>query len=78
MSVDRYTKAVLTVIALCLVWISLGGSSLIPKAEAQAQAQEQRVFIAGWVDDHGTPRLFPRPLLPAANPLSAGMPITTR
>ena len=35
MYVDRYTKLVLTVIAVCLVWISLGGPSLITSASAQ-------------------------------------------
>lgn len=35
MTVDRYTKTVLTIIAVCLVWLSLGGSSLLPRVEAQ-------------------------------------------
>ena len=29
MVVDRYTKAVLSVIAACLVWLSVGGPSLL-------------------------------------------------
>jgi hypothetical protein len=35
MRIDRYTKAVLTVIAACLVWIPLGGPNLLPVAHAQ-------------------------------------------
>ena len=45
--VDRYTKLVLTVIAICLVWIALGGPSLITPVEAQAG---DRVILAGWID----------------------------
>jgi hypothetical protein len=51
MSVDRYTKAVLTVIALCLVWIALGGPS--PIKPVSAQNEGQRVIIAGWTDPTG-------------------------
>jgi len=47
MSVDRYTKAMLTIIAACLVWMSLGGPALIAPVEAQTG---NRVFIAGWID----------------------------
>ena len=50
MSVDRYTKLVLTVIAVCLVWLSVGGPSLLTPVNAQA---DQRVLIAGWVDGDG-------------------------
>jgi hypothetical protein len=35
MRTDRYTKIVLTIIALCLVWLSLGGPKLLPAARAQ-------------------------------------------
>ncbi len=55
MTVDRYTKVVLTVIAACLVWLSLGGPSLI----TPVQAQNDRVYLAGWVDERGTARAFP-------------------
>ena len=58
MSVDRYTKVVLTVIAVCLVWLSLGGPSLI--APVSAQADDERVILAGWVDEKGTVVAFPR------------------
>ena len=77
MPIDRYTKAVLTVIAVCLLWISLGGPSMLPTATAQVSAADQRVVIAGWVDDQGTPRPFPRPLVARPNSLSAGIPVAT-
>jgi hypothetical protein len=51
MKTDLYTKAVLTVIAACLVWICL--NSVTPTALAQtAPAQPARVMI---VDERGTP-----------------------
>ena len=43
----RAHKAMLTVIALCLVWISLGGPSLLPGVGAQSTAD---VVIGGWRD----------------------------
>ena len=54
MPVDRYTKLVLTVIAVCLVWLSVGGPSIL--TPLSAQADQQRVLIAGWVDGDGTVR----------------------
>lgn len=58
MSVDRYTKAVLTVIAACLVWLSLGGPSLITSVSAQGDTTEQ-VLLRGWVDENGAVVRFP-------------------
>jgi hypothetical protein len=46
MRVDFYTRAVLTVIAACLVWIAIGGPSLLPSVQAQAAVQNVRVV--GW------------------------------
>ena len=57
MSADRYTKIVLTVIAACLIWSSLGGPSLI----SPVSAQSDRVYIAGWIDQDGSFRSLPRP-----------------
>ena len=57
MVVDRYTKALLTVIALCLVWLSLGGPSLITPANAQSG---DKVFLAGWIDETGAVKWFPK------------------
>jgi hypothetical protein len=51
MNTDLYTKAVLTVIAACLVWICL--NSVTPTAMAQTAAgQPARVMI---VDERGNP-----------------------
>ena len=35
MRIDRYSKAMLTIIAACLVWIALGGRGVVPVAQAQ-------------------------------------------
>jgi hypothetical protein len=35
MRIDRYTKVVLTIIAVCLVWLSVGGVQVLPPAHAQ-------------------------------------------
>ena len=56
MAVDRYTKLVLTVIAVCLVWLSFGGPSLITPVSAQADG----VLLRGWVDESGTVLSFPK------------------
>ena len=52
MRIDAYTKVVLTVIAVCLVWLSLGGPSLITPVAAQND-RTNRVVLAGWVDAGG-------------------------
>ena len=56
MTVDRYTKLVLTVIAVCLLWLSAGGPSLITPVRAQVG---DRVVLAGWVDATGNVLQFP-------------------
>jgi hypothetical protein len=54
MRIDDYTKFVLTVIAVCLVWLSLGGPSRFTVAQAQmAGTTGERVLISGWVDGSG-------------------------
>ena len=51
MSVDTYTKGLLTVIAACLVWMCLNGS--MPAIRAQtAKPETTRVVL---VDANGTP-----------------------
>ena len=35
MRIDRYTKVMLTIVAACLVWLSLGGVQILPSARAQ-------------------------------------------
>jgi hypothetical protein len=53
MPIDRYTKVVLTIIAACLIWLSLGGPALLPTAHAQSNKPTTNVLIAGWVDSTG-------------------------
>ena len=40
---DRYTKAVLTIIAVCLVWISLKDTQIISEALASTGVVEVKV-----------------------------------
>jgi hypothetical protein len=70
MAVDRYTKVVLTVIAACLVWLSVGGPSLITPVKAQSD----RVYLAGWIDEKGASRQFPIP--PGTGIAEPGRPVT--
>lgn len=51
-STDRYTKAVLTVIAACLLWLCV--KPLFEPAKAAAYAP-QPVQIVGWADYKGQP-----------------------
>lgn len=69
MTVDRYTKAVLTVIAVCLVWLSLGGPTLLTTVQAQT-GPRGGVVLEGWYDDTGVMRRFPTPFPPKPSPLS--------
>ena len=55
MLVDRYTKFVLTVIAVCLTWMVLGPSA-VPAVDAQVG---ERVILAGWIDDKGAFQSLP-------------------
>ena len=41
MKTDLYTKSVLTVMALCLVWMCVNGNTPVARAQAQAPAQPQ-------------------------------------
>jgi len=68
MTVDRYTKVVLTVIAACLIWLSVGGPSLVSSVSAQTSGYE-RVLLAGWIDQAGVERP-----LPAYPPTATGKP----
>ena len=62
MRIDLYTKTVLTVIALCLVYLCIDRASLASTVQAQAQEGQfqrtllQRVVIAGWLDENGQER----------------------
>jgi hypothetical protein len=52
---DLYTRVVLTIIAACLVWLSLGGPAVLTTAQAQSPrgGSDERVVISGWVDSYG-------------------------
>ena len=75
---DLYTKTMLSVIALCLVWICFNG--LTPIASAQTDAQ--KVVVVGWdrpapvivVDEKGTPLVNAQGL--RVNPGNQPLPIT--
>ena len=45
MSTDLYTKSVLTVIALCLVWMCLNGVTPVTQAQAPTQAQAKSAQV---------------------------------
>ena len=53
MKADLYTKAMLTIIAVCLVWLCLGGPSLM--TPAQAQSSPTQVVIVGWKEGANQP-----------------------
>ena len=55
MKVDRYTKVILTIIAACLVWMSLGGPALITTAHASSPSV---VYLAGLWDIDNRPHNF--------------------
>lgn len=62
MRIDAYTKGVLTIIAVCLLWLSIGGPSLLPTAHAQTKPPTiapDHVVIAGWVNSSGQVMRFP-------------------
>ena len=51
MNVDAYTKAVLTIIAACLVWICLNGVTPVAGAQAARPAPAPVILV----DANGTP-----------------------
>jgi hypothetical protein len=53
MSTDLYTKTILTVIAACLIYLSLGRPAVLPAV--QAQTEPTRVILAGWSQAPNTP-----------------------
>lgn len=60
MTADRYTKAVLTVIVLCLLYLCLGRPGIAPVVSAQSGYN--RVVLYGWVDDQGHEWQLPLPV----------------
>lgn len=54
MATDRYTKAVLTVIALCLLYLCMGRPGVaVPVAAQRGSSGYERVIVAGWIDTSG-------------------------
>lgn len=62
MPTDRYTKTVLTVIALCLVWICLRDLELAPVAVAQVRDRGGEVVKVQIVSIDEAPSLNWEPL----------------
>ena len=56
MKADLYTKAMLTIIAVCLVWLCMGGPSLMTAAQAQSGRTE--VVIVGWKEGANQPNAY--------------------
>ena len=81
MRIDTYTKFVLTVIAICLIWLSVGGPALLPGVSAQARQSQYasgygRVVIAGWVDERGGEHQLPSTKTDATGNISVpGVPV---
>ena len=81
MKIDLYTKVILTVIAVCLVWMCVNGITPAVSAQAQ-QAAPTRVIV---VDEKGVPistaqglrvNVGPQALpVTIANPITIGTPV---
>ena len=52
MRIDLYTKVILTIIAACLVWLTVSGGHVIPTVQAQDRTPS-RVIVVGWEDQAG-------------------------
>jgi hypothetical protein len=76
MRIDLYTKFVLTVIALCLIWLSVGGPAILPAAFAQQTSFGERVVITGWEDEKGQVTRFSRTKDISGRPIdNGGLPV---
>jgi hypothetical protein len=78
MSVDWYTKGVLTVIAVCLAFLvsfRMGGPTVSAVVEAQGN---NTVILAGWSDANGKVWKFPAPVYSGAAKanVSADLPVS--
>jgi hypothetical protein len=67
---DLYTKAMLTIIAACLMYLALGGPSIVPAA--QAASEPMRMLLSGWVDANGHVQQ-----LPSARERTSALPVDT-
>ncbi len=74
MRVDAYTKAVLTVIAACLVWLCVTGAVLTP-VSAQATRQPQEVIIAGSREPLETTLVGTRAPIPVMTPARTSLTV---
>ena len=72
MRIDFYTKFVLTVIALCLIWLSVGGPAILPGAIAQESGLGERIVITGWEDEKGQVTRFSRTTDASGRPMDKG------
>ena len=72
---DAYLKGVLTVIAICLVWLCVLPFISPVAVEAQNPSQPARVYIAGWIDSMGQPVRFTHRM--ATGEPSPGIPVVT-
>jgi hypothetical protein len=68
--IDLYTRAMLTIIAACLIYLVLGGQSLF--TPAHAASERTPVLISGWVDANGNVQE-----LPAARDRIRPLPVDT-
>jgi hypothetical protein len=53
MKVDLYTKAVLTIIAATLVWLTFGGRGFTTTVVQAQDRTPSRVIVVGWEDPQG-------------------------
>lgn len=69
---DAYLKVVLTVIAICLLWLCV--SPIVMPVDVQAQTPG-RVYIAGWIDRMGQPVGFTHRM--GNSIVAPGVPVVT-
>jgi hypothetical protein len=72
-AIDSYTKVMLTVIAASLVWLCV--SSGMAETPVQAQANQQRVIVAGWQDEKGFVHLLPAHTVGGSAAPAIGLPV---
>lgn len=80
MKIDAYTKAVLTVIALCLVWQCVNGVTPTALAQAQPQTQTAKPALTPvmLVDANGNPLFTPAGLRVSVTNPSISVDVTNK
>lgn len=73
-TIDRYTKAVLTIIAASLIWLCLASGVATTPIEAQSNAP-QRVIVSGWADENGYVHSFPPQKVGGSSTAAAALPV---